>query len=83
LLSQEETEEINSLITKVREVIDKGPASEIKTRTEQLMQTRMKIFEKVYKKKMEQQSRAGAQSGTKGENKSNTTDAEYEDNSKK
>jgi len=67
----------------VREILDKGTSSEIKGRTEQLMQSRMKVFEKVHKKKNEQGPSSGAQGGSKGENKSDTTDAEYEDNSKK
>jgi len=56
----------------VREVLDKGIASEIKGRTEQLMQARMKVFEKVHKKKNEQ-GPAGGQGGSKEENKSDTT----------
>jgi len=82
LLSPEDIEEINSQIAKVREILEKGTSSEIKGRTEQLMQSRMKVFEKVHKKKNEQ-GPAGSQGGSKGENKSDTTDAEYEDNSKK
>jgi len=83
ILSPEDIEEINSQIAKVREILDKGTSSEIKGRTEQLMQSRMKVFEKVHKKKNEQGPSSGAQGDSKGENKSDTTDAEYEDNSKK
>jgi len=46
LLSQEEIDQMNTQIASIREILDKGPPSEIKSRTEQLMQTRMKVFEK-------------------------------------